>query len=142
MAAIPGLITPQLCRSDTVPGAKSGTIGPMRVTPSDFMARARSVDPRIDAMVDEHLQDNDELLVHLLVADLGRAARSAHDAGDTEYRDRLLALLDWGLTSGDEALDNAVAVSFVEHSAWTEPKDYLAAWPPGLSAELLRQDRA
>ena len=45
------------------------------------------------------------------------------------------------LADGDAALDNAVAVSFVEDSGWWEPgkKDYLASWPSTLTVELNRQ---
>jgi hypothetical protein len=92
-------------------------------------------------MVDEHLADNDELLPHLLVADLRRCAEAAHESRDFDLRDRVLALMDSALAAGDAALDNAVAISFVEDSGWWEPgkKEYLASWPSTLTVELNRQ---
>ena len=114
----------------------------MTVTSADFVSRARSTDPRVAAVVDEHLIDNeDELLLHLLVADFRRQAQAAHDLHDFGLRDTLLALLDWGLAEGDEAVDNAISISFVEDLGWWEPgmDEYLAAWPPALTAELQRQ---
>jgi hypothetical protein len=112
------------------------------VASADFVSRARSTDPRIAAVVDEHLTENDdELLVHLLIADFRRQAQAAHDTHDFALRDTLLALLDWGIAEGDEALDNAISISFVEDSGWWEPEmdEYLATWPPALTAELQRQ---
>jgi hypothetical protein len=46
-----------------------------------------------------------------------------------------------GIAEGDEALDNAIWISFVEDSAWWEPEmdEYLAAWPRALTAQLQRQ---
>lgn len=60
---------------------------------------------------------------------------------DFALRDMVLTLLDWGIAEGDEALDNAIAVSFVEDSGWWEPGQdaYLATWPSALTAELQRQ---
>lgn len=114
------------------------------VTAAEFVSRARSTDPRIEAIVDEHLSDNeDELLLHLLVADFGRQAKAAHDAHDAAVRDTVLTLLEWGIAEGDEALENAIAVSFVEDSGWWERGQdaYLATWPHALTAELQRQRR-
>ena len=92
------------------------------MTAADLVSRARSTHPRIAAVVDEHLDDNeDELLLHLLVADFRRQARTAHESHDFALREPVLALLDWGIVEGDEARDNAIAVSFVEDSAWWEP---------------------
>lgn len=111
------------------------------MTPTDFVSRVRSADPRLDAVVDGHLADHDELLLHLLVADLRRCAEAAQDSRDFALRDSVLSLLDSALADGDEALDNAVAVSFVEDSAWWEPgkDEYLASWPSTLTDEVNRQ---
>jgi hypothetical protein len=92
-------------------------------------------------IVDEHLATNDELTLHLLVADLRREAEAAHQSRDEDLRDSILALMDSALADGDEALENAAAVSFVEDSGWWEPGngDYLACWPATLTEELNRQ---
>jgi hypothetical protein len=69
----------------------------------------------------EDLADNeDDLLLHLLVSDFRRQARTAHESHDFALSDAVLALLDWGIVEGGETLDNAIAVSFVEDSAWWE----------------------
>jgi len=111
------------------------------MTPTDFVSQVRAADPRLSAIVDEHLADNDELLLHLLVADLRRQAEAANESRDFGLRDGVLALMDSALANGDEALNNAVAVSFVEDSGWWEPgkADYLACWPEALTLELNRQ---
>lgn len=115
-----------------------------RVTigPSEFLAGVRETNPQLDAVVAEHLADHDgEVLLHLLVADLRRLAHAAHVSGDSAKRDAVLELLDWGLRDGDEALENAVSVSFVEDSGWWEPGmvEYVDSWPPALTEELRRQ---
>ena len=111
------------------------------MTPIDFVSRVRAADPRLNAVVDEHLADNDELLPHLLVADLRRCAEAAHESEDFDLRDIVLTLMDSALADADEALDNAVAVSFVEDSAWWETgkEEFLEAWPSTLTDELNRQ---
>ncbi len=93
------------------------------------------------AVADEPLAANDGLLVHLLVADLRRQAEAAHETHDFDLRDRSLVLMDSALADGDQALENAVAVSFVEDSGWWEPgkDDYLACWSATLTEELNRQ---
>lgn len=125
-----------------VPPEQSRHAVRVTVAAADFAARARSTDARVAAVIDEHLIDNeDELLLQLLVADLGRQVRAAHDTHDFRLRDALLALLDWGLTEGDEALDNAISISFVEDTGWWESglDEYLASWLLALTAELARQ---
>lgn len=114
------------------------------MTPPDFVTQVRAADPRLSAVVEEHLADNDQLLLHLLVADLRREVEAAHAAGDVELRDQVLALMDSAMANGDEATQNAVAISFVEDSGWWEPgkADYLACWPSALRQELDRQRSA
>jgi len=55
-----------------------------------------------------------------------------------------LALLDEALRGGDEHVENAVAVSFVEDSCGWDPRlaAFVSAWPPGLKAEAERQQSA
>ena len=130
-----------MCRSRSPDDGVNLHAVPVPMTPIDFVSRVRAADPRLDALVDEHLADNDEMLLHLLVADLRRCAEAAHESRDFDLRDSVLALMDSALADGDVALDNAVAVSFVEDSAWWEPgkEEYLEAWPSTLTDELNRQ---
>lgn len=98
--------------------------------------------PEAVPTVREHLADNDgELLLHLLMADLRRLAVNWFDQGSVAPLDRLLAVVDAGLCRGDERVENAVAVSFVEDAAWWEPASgaFVATWPSGLAQEVERQ---
>lgn len=94
--------------------------------------------PEVEPEVREHLVDNDELLLHLLMADLLRAAVGLFHAGELEVEQRLLRFIDLALRRGDAAVENAVRVSFVEHAGAIpeETPDFLASWPPGLRAQL------
>ena len=66
-------------------------------------------------LVAQHLTDNDELLLHLLMSDLLRLIVSKFSEGQTEVTDRLLSFADHCLREGDDDVVNAVCVSFVEH---------------------------
>ena len=94
--------------------------------------------PEVEPEVREHFEDNDELLLHLLMADLLRAAVRFFHAGEFEVEQRLLKFIDLALLQGDAAVQNAVQVSFVEHvgARPEETPEFLASWPTGLKAEL------
>jgi hypothetical protein len=97
--------------------------------------------PEAQPLVDEHLRDNDDLLLHLLLADLARFCYAAHQRSDRSLVDRCLAEVDRGLRQGDESLTNAVALSFVENFSPWHPgqRTFSASWPPALLAEARRQ---
>jgi hypothetical protein len=95
--------------------------------------------PELQPVVAEHLADNDELLLHLLMSDIRRFLVSAFEAGEHEVVARGLAFLGRALTNGDEHVNNAVAASFVEDS-WDEPKEFIESWPAELRDEKSRQD--
>ena len=109
--------------------------------PQAFVVELLARVPEAEATVREHYEDHDELLVHLLLPDLLRLAVVLFHAGDTEAERRLLDVVERALTHGDEALENAVCVSFVEGAGgWPgETADFLASWPEALLAELRRQ---
>ena len=93
-------------------------------------------------MVEEHVADQGgELLLHLLMGDLRRLAIAAFDRGDGDLLQRLLSVLDAALRDGDERVENAVAVSFVEDTGWWEPEmqPFMATWPNALQAEAEKQ---
>lgn len=92
-------------------------------------------------MVDEHLADNDGLLLHLLMADLRRLAVQSFEGGQSEVLDRLLVVLDVALSEGTDDVQNAIAVSFVEDTGWWAPamQSFIESWPAGLRAEVVRQ---
>lgn len=106
-----------------------------------FLQELLRVVPEARTTVDEHLRDHGEVLLHLLVADLRRLTLRAHQTGDDALSDRLLSVMAAALTSGDEQVENAIAVSFVEDSAWWEPpaESFLRTWPAPLVQEVERQ---
>src|ERR1700710_530415 len=80
----------------------------------DFLSELAVAVPESAGLVDEHLADDDGLLLHLLMSDLLRMTVSTYAAGDVVVTDRLPEFIDWCLRVGDEYVANAVAVSFVE----------------------------
>jgi hypothetical protein len=113
----------------------------MPFTRLDFLRLVTSRVPEADATVTAHLQDSGELLLHLLVADLRRLAVQWFDARKNEPLRRLLNVIEAGLREGDEDVENAVAVSFVEDTGWWDEsmQPFIAIWPAGLTRELDRQ---
>ena len=112
------------------------------MTEADFVRSLADEAPEVRGLVDEHLRDQSgELLLHLLVADVRRAAVDAFQQGDGDLLRRLLDLLDRSLREGDERVENAVAVSFVEDAGWWDPamRPFIDAWPAALRAEAQRQ---
>lgn len=100
--------------------------------------------PEAKATIQQHLDDNEhELLFHLLTADLRRLAITWFEHRHYEPLGRLLQVVETGLQEGDEDVENAIAVSFIEDSGWWDPttEPFTASWPPGLQDELERQRR-
>jgi hypothetical protein len=106
-----------------------------------FVATVLEQAPEALPIYEEHLADNDELLLHLFDARLRDLARGAFRSRDHGLAKRVLACIESGLTDGDEYVENAVAVSFVEDSQWWERSEapYLATWPAALRDEVERQ---
>jgi hypothetical protein len=111
---------------------------PSVITGDDFVDELKVAVPESGDLVTEHLADNDELLLHLLMSDLLRLTVSTFSEGQTGVTDRLLGFVDRCLREGDEDVVNAVGVSFVEDfGAYPGESDaLLARWPPALRAEL------
>lgn len=100
--------------------------------------------PEAQATVQRHLEDNGgELLLHLLTADLRRLAIRWLEHRRYEPLGRLLQVVESGLQEGDEDVENAIAVAFIEDTGWWDPKTepFIAMWPAGLLDELERQRR-
>lgn len=99
--------------------------------------------PEARSLVSEHLADNGELLLHLLMSDLLRLAVDLFSGGDLVGTDRLLSFVGNCFREGDDDVVNAVAVSFVEgfgaHPG--ESAALLARWPRALRAELATDPR-
>jgi hypothetical protein len=106
-----------------------------------FVTRLVAEVPEAAPVLAEHLRDNDELLLHLFVADLRRMCDEAWTSNNLELLQRLLGSFDQAFGAADELVSNAVAVSFVEDSCLWDPanEEYIASWPEGLLAEATRQ---
>ncbi|WP_256796451.1 hypothetical protein [Terrabacter sp. Ter38] len=110
------------------------------ITHTDFVDQLKAEVPESSGLVAEHLVDNDELLLHLLMSDLLRLVASTFSEGRTTVTDRLLAFVDRCLREGDDKVVNAVCVSFVEgFGAYPDESEaLLSRWPSALRAELGR----
>jgi len=94
-------------------------------------------------ILEEHIADNDEVLAPLLVGDLRRRAEELYARGDDDQLSALLEILNSALRDGDEYLNNAVAVSFVEDARIWDPtvQSFVESWPRDLTVEAERQRR-
>jgi hypothetical protein len=110
-----------------------------------FVARAEAIGPRVGSVVRKHLEESEgEPLLHVLMASLRRwAISSFYNLEDETDLIPLMDLLEEALRTGEEALENAVAVSFVEDACTWDPRmtSFLATWPIGLKDEAERQRR-
>ena len=99
----------------------------------DFVRHLLGAEPRLVPVYRQHLANNDELLVHVLLGDVTRWLREHGPVAP------VLGVLERHLVEGDGDLRNAIAVSFVEN---LEPDDgaLRQALGPGLRAELQRQE--
>jgi len=106
------------------------------ITQGDFLRELKVAVPESDDLVAEHSADNDELLIHPLMSDLLRLSTSTFSEGRTGVTDRLLAFVDRCLREGDDAVVNAVCVSFVEDFGVYpgESDALLTRWPSALRA--------
>lgn len=111
------------------------------MTADDFLLVLVSEVPEAEAIVREHLEYYDELLLHFLTADLRRYVIDIFTSGQSDVLRRLLGVIERALLLGNDSVNNAIAVSFVEDSGWWDPvmQPFIASWPPGLKAEARRQ---
>jgi len=105
----------------------------------DFLDELDRASPEFGRLVSEHLIEQEgELLLHLLVADIRRVAEGAYERRDRQTIRQCLDVMELGLRDGDYPVQNAVAVSFVEDIIFGLPRRALRAWPPTLQAEAKR----
>jgi hypothetical protein len=90
--------------------------------------------PEAVPMVEEQLTYLGKVHLLLLLKDVACFVREAYDAGDAALVDRCLTYLDTSLRTGDEEVQNAIRVAFVENTALWEPgtKEWMATWPDSL----------
>ena len=113
------------------------------MTKDEFVARLVAACPETQPIVDEHLADfENEILLHLLIADVRRFAIAAFEAGDIDVLRKCLDAVGTGM-SGDDYVQNAIGVSFVEDTPlWdTTMGPYIATWPVPLKDEAERQGK-
>jgi hypothetical protein len=115
--------------------------GRVRITETTFLPRLFERVPESRDVYNEHLDGYGEFLLHLFMADLLRFAVSLFQAQEREILRRLLSFIEDCLVDGDVAINNAVAVSFVENVGAEpgETSEFIATWPRGLLAERDRQ---
>jgi hypothetical protein len=122
-------------------GSQIGHSTEVNLTTGEFVAHLVETCPELRPCLEEHLRDNGEVLLHLLVADVLRFAISKFEESSEDDLARCLAAVATGLTDGDERVENAVAVSFVEDTGWWDDTmaPFIATWPEALKAEAQRQ---
>jgi len=107
-----------------------------------FVERLRAQVPGFEAVYEKHLHEYDELLAHVLFGDLVRFLEDEiRLRGPTSLALRnAMELLEEGMGSPDEALQNLVTVSFIEnlnpHDHETFPV-FRNLFGPNLRAQML-----
>ncbi len=91
--------------------------------------------------VDGHLADYGEVIPHVLFGQLTRFVLRARERDDLVVVGECLECFDEMLRIGDNAVQNLVAVSFVENVGPGDPAQsaFIATWPEGLRLEAQRQ---
>lgn len=117
-----------------------------RLRTADLIERVAALGPRVRPIVEEHLATYDgEVLLHVLMADLRRwAVATFYNLYDDAAVRSLLLVLEEALRAGDDAVVNAVAVSFVLDACPEDPRlaPFVETWPAGLRAEVRRRREA
>jgi len=110
------------------------------MTEADLVQQLASVAPQAQAILSERLADNGEVLLHPLVARMRDLAIDAYERGDEILSARLVAVFDAGLRDGDDSVQNAVSVSFVEDTPCWEPtrQRFIENWRKALRDEAQR----
>jgi hypothetical protein len=88
-----------------------------------FPNRLRATVPGFDRVYDEHVADHGEVLPHVLLGDLVRfllKELERHGTGSAALKQAML-LLEGGMGSSDERVQDLVAVSFLENLDPAEP---------------------
>lgn len=111
------------------------------LTEDEFVRALIEAVPEVQLILDELLADNGELLLHPFVARVRDFAIAAFDKGNRTVSDRTVAVCEMGMRDGDEGVENAVAVSFVEDTPWWDRnrRAFIDTWPAALRAEVERQ---
>jgi len=72
--------------------------------------------PKLSSLYDKHIQDNDELLSHLLMADLTRfAVKESRNPEAQSVIAEMFEYLEEGLLTGSKEVRELIGVSFAEN---------------------------
>lgn len=96
--------------------------------------------PEFGPVADEHVQDNDGLLLHVLMGDLARFYMERARL-DPELASRYWATVEVLAGQGDERVENAVATSLIEWFAWGDATDREALQAADLGAATQKMAR-
>lgn len=113
----------------------------LAITATTIPHRLRTVVPEFGPMIDEHVAFYGDVLLHVLFGDLTRFVLELGVNGASDTEQRCLDFLDHALQHGDDAVRNAIQVSFVENVGPWDPSaaDFIARWPAALREEAHRQ---
>ena len=111
------------------------------MTSDELFKNIIAVCPSFEAQVTEHIADNDEILGHLLMGDVGRFIESYFTGSSTievgppteDQVHAVLEVLDRALSTGDAYTQELVALSFVEY---LDSEPYFDRLEPMLGSEL------
>jgi hypothetical protein len=82
---------------------------------ADFVRRLASMSPVLTDVYRQHLADQGDLLPHVLMGDITRAAIAGANDRKANWLPTLLEQLEAGLASGDDDIVELIGVSFVEN---------------------------
>ena len=89
---------------------------------ADFVRELATLSPQLSRLMKVHLEDFDELLPHLYMADVERHAEdlwtqrvSDTSGGAQAELQRIIEKLEEGFITGDPDLHDLIAASFLEH---------------------------
>jgi hypothetical protein len=81
--------------------------------------------PEFAPIADEHVAFNGELLLHVLMGDLGRFYME-HAVNEPLLAERYWRVVEELVATGDERVENAVAASLIEWFVWGDAKERAA----------------
>ena len=91
------------------------------MTADRFLDRPTVAVPETEPALADHLEYYEDLLLHVFMAQVRRLCETAWAERDDDLLRRCLPVLNEGLLDGDDEVNNAVAVSFVEDICWWDP---------------------
>ena len=102
----------------------------------ELIAKLSRAEPAVDAVLQEHIADNNELLSHLYMADVTRWLVANGPAAP------VLAVLEDALVDGDADVRDLILASFVENIEQDDPayRALRAALGPALRTALHEQE--